>query len=533
MIIRKPFAFLVHRFKLLHILVLIPMIYMAVMYYRLFSFFNTFVSDGYVTTLDQLSSRYFSILMIISTFVILVFNYAISYLLKKKKYPCDLYNYLTIFYGIVFIYNFLLPGYLSSAELATLTSSSSLIVRGVINILFFLQPVAIIMTILLMFGFNIKTGEFLKIKDEINLDEEDNEEIEINVKSNNYKYKRFLNRYSKELKFYIIENKNIFKAILVVIVLIIAFFTIRYFVTKNKNIKVNQSFNYSHLSISFDSSVLSTLDYNGNNIKSGKIYLAVKLKVTNKTNGMHTIETGDFCLEMGTDECIYPILDKSGLFLDLAKPYYADQIGANTSNEYVIVYELDEKDARSNYKIKILDSVTYKEDDLIAKYKEINLKPTFSNKAKDVSINKLGDTIDLKGTTMLNSTIKIDKYDIGLYYRYQYNYCVKEECTLSTNSIPADYSKMLLILDSEVNLDQESSYIKNLTGSNDFFNDFVDVEYYISDKKYNVPVKNVTPKEVSNQTVLEVNSNIQYADKINLVFTIRDKKYTLKLKETD
>ncbi len=530
MIIRKPYAFLVHRFKLLHFLILIPIIYSCFMYYRLMNFFNNFVSAGYSTTLFEVTKNYFSFLMIIAALLVLIFMVLVGHLLKEKKFPNKLYVILTILYIIVLIYNFLLPGYLSSAELSSLASSSSLIIRGVVSILFFTQVISVIIVLLMMFGFNIKTGEFSNMKDEINLDEEDSQEIEINVKGDTYKAKRFFRRYSREFKYYIVENKNVFKIIGVIIILIILFFTIRFFVTKNKNIRIDQSFSYSSLSLSFNSSVLSSLNYAGKQINNDKVYLATKVSVINKTNGMHTIQTGDFCLEIAKDTCIYPSLDKSGLFIDIARPYYAEQIGANTSNEYVLVYELDNKDVRTNYTIKVLDSLTYKKDNVIAKYKEINLSPTYSDSVKDVGESSLNDEVNFTNTAMLNTKLKITNYDISSYYRYNYDYCIKGECTESLGSIPASYGNQLIILNTEFSMDENSSYFKNKLGSNDFFEDFGSIDYYIGENKYNVSVKNVTPKDVDDQVVLQVNSSIKYADKINLIITIRDKRFTIKLK---
>ena len=293
------------------------------------------------------------------------------------------------------------------------------------------------------------------------------------------------------------------------------FFTIRFFINKNKNIRVDQSFSYSSLSMKFNTSYLSTLDYGGKQIKNNKTYLAVKITVTNKTNGMHTIQTGDFCLDIDNN-CIYPNLDKSGLFIDLAKPYYASQIGAGTTNEYVIVYELDDSQVKSNYKIKVLDSITYKDDNAIAKYKEINLTPEYSNKVNEVGKYKLSENINLNKTPLYNTNLTVDEYNISSYYRYTYDYCVNNECRESLNSIPASVSKEFLILKGKLELDGESSYAKNKLGSNDFFQDFVTIDYYINDKKNSVNVKNVTPKEEDNYIVLEVNSNIKYADKIDL-----------------
>lgn len=529
MIIRKPFAFLVEKFKLLHFIILVPCIYLIYMFWHLKDFFDKFVVDGYVTSLYDVVSKYYSFLMIIACLIVIAFTILVAILFKKKNRFYLSYLFLTFVYLIVLVITLFTPGLLHNAELAKLESSTSLVVRGVMGIVFYAQIVSSIFLLLLTFGFNIKTGEFSDIKDEINLDEEDSEEVEINLRTDNYKVKRFANRYKREIKYYIIENKNIFKVLAGILAVVLLFFIGKFIFSLNRTVRVDQSFSYSNFSVSFNNSLLSTLDYNGNVISSGKIYLANKVSVTNRTNALLTFKTDDFCLEVD-GECIYPILDKSGKFIDLAKPYYAEKIGAGKTYEYVLVYELDETMARSKYKIKILDSLTYKKKEVIPKYKEINLSPEFSDSVKSMGLYELNDEISFSQTTMLNSTLNISDFELSQYFRYTYEYCYQEKCNESMDAIAANYGKYYIILTGNLTLDENASYTKYKLGSNDFFTDFAKIEYSYGGNNYYLNVVNATPKKVNDKIVLEVNSSIKNADKINLIITIRDKSYTLKLK---
>ena len=486
MIIRKPFAFLVEKFKLLHFIVLIPCIYLVYMFWRLSEFFNSYVSNGYVTTVADVAGKYYSALMTIGALLILVFTALVSSLFKKKNKFHIPYLLLTIIYSIIFVGSFLLPGILHSAEIEGLESSSSLIIRGIMSIAFYIQILSSVSLIFLAFGLDVRTGEFLDIKEEINLDENDSEEIEINLKSDDYKVKRFIRRYLREIQYYIIENKNIFKVLGALLAVIILFFSVKFFLSLNRNVRVNQTFNYSNFTFSFNSSVLSTLDYNGNVITNGKVYLANKVTITNRTNRLLKLTTSDFCLDINND-CYYPVLDRSGKFIDLAKPYYAEQIGKESTTEYVLVYELDESLTRSKYKIKVLDSLTYKKDDVIPKYKEINITPTYSNSVKVMGNYSLKDEIDLSKTTLLKSKLRIDNAYISQYYRYDYYTCQEDDCDVSAcsdedskckklqDAITPSFGSYFIIMDGELTLDENASYTKYKLGSNDFYEDFIDV----------------------------------------------------------
>lgn len=532
MIIRKPFAFLVEKFKLLHFIILLPCIYLIYMFWRLSDFFNTFVLDGYVTTIADVSNKYYSFLMIIATLFIVVFSLLVVALFKRKNKFYLPYLILEFIYIAIFVITLFIPGFLHSAELAELESSTSLILRGMMSIAFYVQIISAIAIILLAFGLNFKTGEFIDIRDEINLDEEDSEEVEINIKSDDYRFKRFIRRYFREIKYYIIENKNVFKVLGGIVGVIILFFLVRFIISLNRIVRIDQAFGYSNFSISFNSSILSTLDYNGNKISDGKIYLANKVSVTNRTNGLLTLKTDDFCLEIA-GECYYPKLDRSGKFIDLAKPYYAEAIGGGKTYEYAIVYELDEALTKSKYKVKILDSLTYKKNEVIPKYKEITLNPSFSDSINNVADYNLGDEINLSKTNLLNTTLRFSDYNISQFFRYDYDYCYNDNCTKSQDGIAAGFGKYFIILDGTYNLDENSSYSKYKLGSNDFFEDFTDIEYEYNGNKYYLDVKDVTPKKVNDKVVLEVNSSIKNAENKKLLITVRDQRYILNLEKKE
>ena len=532
MIIRKPFAFLVHRFKLLHFIILIPITYLIYMFWNLMGFFNDFVVDGYVTSITNAASIYYNFLMIVSSVIIIVFLILNTSLFKRKNRFYFPYLLLSIFFLILLVYTLFLKGLLVNAVNASLASSTSLIIRGLTSILFYGLIISFIFIILLAFGLDIRTGEFSNISDEINLDEEDSEEVEINLTNENYKFKRWINKYAREIKYYIIDNKNVFKVLGAILGIILSFFMIRFIISLNRVVRVDQVFSYSNLSISFNSSILTTLDYSGNVISEGKVYLANKVSVTNNTNGRLTLSANDFCLEINND-CIYPTLDKSGKFLDMAKPYYGEKIGSSKSFEYVLVYELDENQAKSKYKIKILDSLTYKEDEVIAKYKEINLNPSFSNSVKDVKTYSLNEEVNLKSSNLLETKLNVKFMEFSNKFRYNYEYCYQEKCTTSLNGIPATSGKTLMILDADFTLDENASYTKYKLGTNAFFSDFASIKYQINGVENTVSVVDKTPKEVSDKIVLETNSAVVNADKIDLILTIRDKRYTINLRDKE
>ena len=199
--------------------------------------------------------------------------------------------------------------------------------------------------------------------------------------------------------------------------------------------------------------------------------------------------------------------------------------------EYALVYELDDKDAKGNYKIRILDSLERKNKELIPKYKEISLSPSYSDSVVEVGKYSLGeDQIDLSKTTLENTKLTVKDYELTNHFKYTYEYCYQDNCSTAYNGVIPSLGKYLLILDANLEQDDNTPYFKYKLGSNDFFQDFMAIEYYIGDSRYVSNVVNKTPK-TADKKVLEVNSNVKLADKINLVLTVRDKRYIITLKD--
>ena len=81
----------------------------------------------------------------------------------------------------------------------------------------------IVIALLRGIGFNIKQFNFSKDIKDLEISEEDSEEIEVNLSSNVYKYKRFGRRRLRELRYYFFENKYWILLILGVFVLVVLF----------------------------------------------------------------------------------------------------------------------------------------------------------------------------------------------------------------------------------------------------------------------------------------------------------------------
>ena len=88
--------------------------------------------------------------------------------------------------------------------------------------------------------------------------------------------------------------------------------------------------------------------------------------------------------------------------------------------------------------------------------------------------------------------------------------------------------KVMLILEGEYKQEMDSGYSLSYTSLSAFASNFCSVQYRISGKLYNDAI-NITPINATDFIAFEVPKNIEYADLIQLIITIRNKKYFLNI----
>ena len=79
-------------------------------------------------------------------------------------------------------------------------------------------------------------------------------------------------------------------------------------------------------------------------------------------------------------------------------------------------------------------------------------------------------------------------------------------------------------------LDTHSTYYDVRRGSGSFVTDFVKVSYKVGENVYTTTVSDVTPREIADTWVFEINQDIRQAEEISLLINIRGQLYVMKVK---
>ncbi len=533
MILKKPYAFLIKHFRLIHFILAIMTIYLAYSINKIVLFFNSYISAGYRLTESNIAGNYITVWMYIAVILALLIAIIIYLLFKAKDKPSKYYVYFIVYY--IFIFSLLTLAYnlLQGIEITVIDAKTIRVYRDLSLILSAPQYFFVVFAAFRGIGFDIKKFNFSKDLNDLQIEAKDNEEFEFVLDVPTYKIKRTLRRTLRELKYFLLENVFGVIAILVLISGIIG--TSIYM---NRNVysvtyKENQTFTFNNYKMRVLSSVITPYAYNGDKLVDNKTYLVVLISIQNNTILEKSLNKDNFRL-LVDKKVIYPTLNKNEYFIDLGTPYSNQKIASKSNSTYTFVYELNENEIKENYILRIQEFLNYRQGEIIANYKEVKLKPSIVNTISKVKTVNINENLDLKASSLSNSSLLISNYEVTKSYKYNYNFCIESDCYVSTDTVDATYQtekeKTLLVLTYTLELDENTPYKNNIKSDVTFFNHFLKVKYTYNDKEYISNVTNKTPNTMTDKVILETDGELKSATKIMLIITIRNKEYNIILK---
>ena len=102
-VLKKPYAFLIKHFKLIHLLLCIPLIYLIFRTGAIATFLNSYVSANYFTSETNLAGTYINYFMYLAILLVLLFVLAIYFLMRQKKKDTKFYLFLMLYYIVLFV----------------------------------------------------------------------------------------------------------------------------------------------------------------------------------------------------------------------------------------------------------------------------------------------------------------------------------------------------------------------------------------------------------------------------------------------
>lgn len=539
MIIKKPYAFIIKHFRLIHLLLLIPMIFLVTQTREMVSFFRDYVTNNYTLgsstgVLSSLASNYINIFMYLAVIIIMIVLIFLTIVLQRKEKPTKFYKVSIVYYLVMFILITVSFTIFKSIENDTLGTAAARIIRDLSVLIHYSQYIFIAFTAVRGVGFNIKQFDFKSDLAELEISSEDSEEVEFLIGIDSDKAKRTIRRFFRELKYYYKENKFIFILIIVIAIGIVGTMLYMNEEVYQRVYKENDSIASGYLNFTVKDSYISNLSKDGEVLNEDKYYVILQLEITNRYREDHEFNYINLELTIN-NQYFLPNLSIANYFTDYGTPYNGTFIKGNTTSNYILVYEIDEYLINQDFLLTVYSHYDGSVGGIGTVNNRISLDPTLIS--EDIISNNvsLGTNIDLSSTNLGNSTFAIIDYEFTNRYTYTYDYCVTEgNCIPSTGSISIDYandgSKMtLLVLDYNLTLDSDIPYMDITRSYRSVFEDFTQIVYGVNGKTYYYDVSIENPSSYSEKAVIKVPREVATADRVELVLNIRNISYRIRL----
>lgn len=579
MILKKPYGFIIKHFKIINLLLLLPIYYVTMCFADISTFLKHFVNNKYSTFETGIAGKYITVWLLASLVFLILFNLLLYGLMKKKKKSTSIYVFSIIYYFILFILSLMLYNQLTSIEIGRISTTIVGIYKDIVTFIPFGGYFLIISTLFNGIGFNIKTLRFDQSID-LQLTEEDTEEFEIAGREDQASLKKIAIHTYRELKYYIIENKFIVSCIGILFLLIISsniYINIGFY---NKKYVSNENLALNNMLFSVKDSYITNVDQGGNIIVENKYFLVVKLGIENISYEGLSIKLKDFRIDIN-DKRLYPTIDQGNKFLDIAKNYDGKEIPPkridaldnpkytckkgyavvgnkcynrkeyidpevehnyycpdgyelksetceipSENSEYVIAYEISKEQIQKAYTMKILNKATNDIGELNPSYKMIKFKPKNLLNKEDMGTIELTKEINLKETLLGETKIAINNINLGTSYTYEYTTCsTPNSCEIKKDVITSKIGKLLVIIDDNITYDKNSSFYKNT--NQEFYKYFGKISYKYNDKEYTELLTDITPAKLKNKRIYEISSIAKFASNKKLIVTIRNKYFTI------
>lgn len=534
MVLKKPYAFMIKHFRIIHLLLLIPIFYLIIKTRAIVNFFNSYVVTGYSLNfspyLTDIGSHYINIFMYIAVIIILAVFIIMSIMLQQKEKPTKQYNISIVFYVLIFILITACFSFFTKVENDTIGDIFSRFIRDIGYLIYLAEYIFAILTFIRGIGFNLKKFDFKSDIDELQINSEDSEEFEFIVGKDIHNTTRTIRRFFRELKYYYLENKFIVNILVLIIILIIGTYLFMNREIKDKVYKEGETFSYGQVSLKINKSYISNLSNNGKIINDTKTYVILLLEITNRYDINKPFNEENLGLIVNKKR-IQPNLIASNYFSDYGTPYNGSDIKGKSTANYILAYEIDKYLTNASFKLEAYSRPSSKNGGLAIINREIKIKPTVINSnITSNSVNK-GTKINLNNTNLKNSTVAINDYEIT--NRFEYQVCKQDDCTKKSISVfdsSSNYNKKFLVLDYNLELDSNSIYSKLNRDYKTFFDDFLEIKYRYNNKDYITKVSLINPENYKDKLIVMVPNTINEASEIYAIITVRNISYQIKLK---
>lgn len=532
MILRKPYAFLIKHFKLIHLILTAILLFIVLKTNKLLSFLNSYIDARTYDVIDNLSEIYLGPYIYLAIFLAIMFSFIIFMLMRAKDKPLKYYLILIAYYIVLFLDLIFVSAQLNNIAFNKVDVLLLRIGRDSLLVMVLGQVPFLLISLVRAIGFNIKKFNFQKDLMELQTTENDNEEFELDIDIDNFDVKTRFRRRLRNAKYVFKENKVLILLATGIVLVISGVILHNNFYVKNRVYKENEVISSFGLKLTvLNSYQLDTDDFGNDITKNKNSYTVARVKVKNDSKESITFALKKFSLIIKDKIYQVDIKDKN-YFLGLGTTSSDITVDSGMETVFIVIFKIDKDLAKSNKVLEYTSGYKVNNGERIYINKRINLNPLTIKKPTKVNEAKIGEKLTFNKTILGNSSIIINNFEIANRFTYEYKQCKKECYTFKDFIVPTvntSYNAFVIKIDANIDID---SNIYNEKLNSNLLSEFGHIRYVIDGKEYNQSfnMANVTPNTVNDYKYYEIAGETLNADNIYLDFIIMDKIYTYVLK---
>ena len=528
MILKKPYAFFIKNFRLIHLILAIFVSYLLYRTYILLDFFNDYQSKAVSVVGHDLVSILFTNLMYIMPIIIIIVTISILAVMAVKKKSYLFYIIMIIIYVYTFIYLQIAGGTIEIMQMRLLDIRAVRISRDLALISFLFQIFGIIIVAVRATGFDITKFDFKQDLEDMEIDETDSEEFEVDINVDKNKLIRRIRHYKRMVKYKYQENKLTTNLIIIGALVFIGG-TITYGILYgNRTLDQSEQIVENGFTMNIVNSYLTANDHMGTVIDEDYSFLILRIKT--RSNGVDIeLPTSAMRVEIGFFH-YYPTLEYRPNFLDFGAIYEHQIITEETVFKHLI-YKIPVQLVNDDMFFNFVSTRTLGNNRVRINYIDLD-------KETNTTTFNLGDSINFKDSVIGEYEITIENFRVANQFRNQYRFCeTPNNCYSSFEyirpNIITNFPRGLLRIQGNMVVD-ENIELSNTHDLFWFIHNFGRLRYEINGEvKYqDIRFRQVVAARTRESDVyyLEIIKEAVNANRLSIILHFRDQIYEYVLK---